>query len=83
MHDSTEAIRRTMVNQINESPSSRELLESEHGQVWNTTELQQDFQALGFAAPFIIVERKSDNQKGTLTFQHDPRFYYDFTPTNL
>ncbi len=57
----------------------REELERRVGQVWNTTELQKDFKLLGFAAPHISVVRKHDNVKGTLEFQHLPRFYFDFT----
>lgn len=52
--------------------------EKEYGQVWNTTELQKDFKVLSFLAPFVMVIRKSDNQKGTLEFNHDPRFYFNF-----
>ena len=26
----------------------------------------------------VVVTRKSDNQKGSLEFQHSPRFYFDF-----
>jgi len=79
MSDSTETVRRALVGAINASPGSREALEAEHGQVWDTTELQEDFQALGFAAPFIVVKRKSDGVKGSLLFQHDPRFYFTFS----
>lgn len=80
--DKTEAFRRAMVNQINAVPGSREALESQHGQVWDTDQMCEEFSAIGFAAPFVVVVRNSDGVKGTLTFQHSPRFYYDFTPTN-
>ena len=76
MSDPTEAFRREMVQVINATPGSREALEAEHGQVWDTTQLQEDFQVLSFAAPYIVVRRKSDEQKGSLTFQHSPRLYY-------
>lgn len=76
--DPTETIRRQMVAEINTVPSLREELEAKYGQVWDTTQLQNDFQALGFMAPFIVVERRSDKIKGTLTFQHSPRYYFDF-----
>jgi len=29
-------------------------------------------------APFIAVQRKSDGVKGSLEFQHQPRFYFNF-----
>ena len=76
--DPTESIRREMVAEINADPGSREALEAKYGDVYDTSELQENFEALGFAAPMIIVRRKSDGVKGTLTFQHSPRFYFDF-----
>ena len=48
------------------------------GPLWDTEEMQRDFEPIGFAAPFIVVRRRSDGQKGTLTFTHMPRVYYDF-----
>ncbi len=80
MNDETEAIRRQQLAEINSNPGSRETLEAEHGQVWNTQELGQDFQVEGFAAPYVVVKRKSDGQRGTLMFQHHPRFYFGFEP---
>ena len=73
-----ETIRRAMCEAINAEPGSREYLEVEHGQVWDTTELQQDFIVQGFAAPFVIVTRKATGQVGSLMFQHRPRFYFRF-----
>jgi hypothetical protein len=45
---------------------------------WNTTELQEDFEVIGFQAPFVVVIRKKDRVKGSLQFDHQPRKYYDF-----
>ena len=78
MTDETEAYRRQRVAEINANPGSREALEAQYGQVWDTSELQKDFQVLGFGAPFVVVRRKSDGKKGSLEFQHDPRLYYNF-----
>jgi len=47
---------------------------------WDTTQLQEDFEVLGFRAPYCVVRRKSDGQMGSLQFDHMPRRYYDFTP---
>jgi hypothetical protein len=80
MTDPTEAIRRQQLAEINTEPGSREALESEHGQVWNTQELGQDFQVEGFLAPYVVVRRKSDGQRGSLLFQHNPRLYFGFEP---
>jgi hypothetical protein len=79
MADETESIRRELVAEINADPGSRAALESEHGQVWDTQQLGEDFEVLGFSAPFVVVKRKADGIKGSLTFQHYPRFYFDFT----
>ena len=80
MSDPTENIRRQMVAEINAKPGSREYLEAKHGKVWSTSELQEEFEALGFMAPFIIVRRRSDQLRGSLMFQGSPRFYFDFKP---
>jgi hypothetical protein len=73
-----DAIRHKLVVEINSVPGSREALEAQHGQVWDTSELQRDFEVLGFAAPLVVVRRLSDNKKGSLYFQHNPRFYFGF-----
>jgi hypothetical protein len=78
--DPTENIRRQMLAEINAAPGSREYLEAKHGQVWDTSELSRDFEVLGFMAPLIVVIRKSDRQKGSMMFQHHPRFYFGFEP---
>lgn len=75
--DPTEEIRRRMVAEINANPKTREELEKS-GQVWDTKELQEDYDVKGFLAPYCIVKRKSDGKVGTLLFQHHPRFYYGF-----
>jgi len=78
MSDTTEPIRRQRLVEINAEPGSREALESEHEQVWDTTELADDFIVQGFLAPYVAVKRKSDGRKGSLEFQHRPRFYFNF-----
>jgi hypothetical protein len=78
--DDTEQIRRDLVRQINGNPQIRESLKAAYGQVWDTAELAKDFEVEGFAAPFVVVVRKVDRNKGSLQFQHSPRFYYAFQP---
>ena len=58
--------------------TKRAELEKSFGKVWNTTELQEDFTVSGFMAPFVVVVRKKDKQRGSLEFTHMPRFYYNF-----
>lgn len=59
---------------------TRQELEQKYGQVWTTDEATRDFTFESFLAPFAVVIRKSDGKKGTLRFQHMPRFYFDFQP---
>lgn len=80
MSDVTESIRREMVKEINHEPGSREDLEQKHGKVWDTNQMQEEFEPLGFMAPLIVVRRRSDGIKGSLKFQHNPRFYFDWSP---
>jgi hypothetical protein len=76
----TETLRRQLAVAINESPRSRELLEAEFGRVWDTAQLQEDFDAVGFRAPFVVVTRRSDQRLGSLLFQNVPRFFFAFVP---
>ena len=78
MSDSTESIRRQELAEINKVPSEREVLQAKHGQVWSTDELREDFDVLGFMAPYVVVSRKSDGVRGSLQFQHSPRLYFNF-----
>lgn len=80
MHDETEAPRRKRLAEINAEPGSREALEAEHGQVWDTDQLCEQFEAIGFMAPLVVVRRRSDGVKGSLEFQHNPRYYFNWQP---
>jgi hypothetical protein len=80
MSDPTEAIRRQRVAEINAEPGSREALEAQYGQVWSTDEMSEEFEAIGFMAPLIVVRRRMDGRNGSLEFQHTPRFYFNFLP---
>lgn len=66
--------------EINAAPGSREALEAEHGQVWDTDQLREEFEVTGFMAPVVAVRRKADGVVGSLYFQASPRFYYGFQP---
>jgi hypothetical protein len=78
--DPTEALRRKRLAEINAQPGSREALEARYGQVWDTNQLAGEFTVVGFMAPLVVVRRKSDGVKGSLEFQHQPRFYFNFAP---
>lgn len=76
--DTTENVRREMVQEINAGETDRQKLEAEYGQCWDTTEMQQEFSVTGFSAPFVVVTRKSDGKVGSLMFRHSPRLYFKF-----
>ncbi len=80
MIDPTETARRQMLVEINATPGSREALEAVHGQVWDTNQLREDFDVIGFSAPLVVLKRKADSVKGSLMFQASPRFYFGFEP---
>ena len=77
MDDDTE-VRSQLVQLLNTYPKGREMLETAFGQVWDTQQLQEDYEVHGFLAPFCLVTRKRDNVTGSLIFQHLPRFYFEF-----
>jgi hypothetical protein len=76
MADETEQIRKERIVEINSDEITRESLESKHGEIWDTTQLQQSFTVLGFMSPYCIVEK--NGTKGSVEFSHSPRFYFNF-----
>lgn len=76
-HDPTERFRRHRLAELNPGVDRTEL-ERRHGRVWDTRELAAAFIIIGFAAPFIVLRRKSDGAVGSLEFQHFPRFYFNW-----
>ena len=78
MNDPTETIRHQRMTELNSNAGNREALESKHGQVWDTSELQKEFEVIGFMAPFVAVRRKEDGVTGSVEFQASPRFYFNF-----
>ena len=57
---------------------TRKEIEKQYGQAWDTTELQEDFSVEGFGYGLCVVKRRADGQRGSLEFQHRPRFYHSF-----
>ena len=80
MSDPTEPLRRQHLAEINAEPGSRVALEAQYREVYDTQQLREVFDVIGFAAPLVVVCRKSDGVKGSLEFLHDPRFYFNFQP---
>ena len=83
IQDATEAHRRRRLAEINRTVESddviaeRQRLEARYGQIWDAGQLAKDFDVLGFMAPFVVVQRRSDGRKRSLEFQHLPRFYFN------
>lgn len=78
--DPTEGPRRERLAEINAVPGSREALEAQYGRVWDTDELQEEFEVIGFMAPLVVVRHRGSGQKGSLEFQHSPRLYFNWQP---
>jgi hypothetical protein len=72
-YDPTENFRQTM---LATGQPERDLERA--SQRWTTDQLREDFEVLGFLAPFIAVKRKSDGAKGSMEFTHSPRVYFNF-----
>ena len=77
MTDDTENVRRELI--ANQHPTNLETLSLQYGRVWDTQQLVEEFEVIGFAAPFVVVRRRADKMRGSLEFQHDPRYYYKWT----
>ena len=60
---------------------TREELEKEHGEIWDTKEATKKFEFVSFLAPFAIVIRRTDRVKGSIMFQDSPRYYFSFKET--
>ena len=79
LNEALDEVRRVRMQEINTDTGDRARLEAQYGRIWDTGELRTEFEVLGFMAPYVVVRRRSDNQKGSLEFQHHPRFYFSFT----
>ena len=55
-------------------------LAANDGQRWTAEELTRDFEVIGFAAPFVVVRRRADGQRGSLEFTYPPRAYFGWRP---
>ena len=76
MTDPTAPVRRAMI--ASGQPAAD--LAADEGQRWTTDELRAEFEVIGYAAPFVVVQRRSDGQRGSLEFTHSPRVYFGWRP---
>ncbi len=73
MTDPTESFRRKMIETGQPYLDLKQATEK-----WDTDQVRELFEVHGFLAPFVFVTRKKDGVKGTLTFTHSPRWYFNF-----
>ena len=57
-------------------PDVHQAIQEDEGKCWTTDELQDEFEVLGFMAPFVVAIRRETKEKGSLLFVHAPRVYY-------
>jgi hypothetical protein len=57
-------------------PDVFQAIQEEGGECWSTEEVTQEFDILGFMAPYCVAVRKETGKKGALAFVHRPRIYY-------
>jgi hypothetical protein len=70
-----------MTSNIHQPGQNRQTLEAAYGKVWDEAELAQEFRVTAIIPPQVVVVRRSDGQVGSMTFQNDPRVYFNFVPT--
>lgn len=78
MADAFARVRRVITETLNVNARTREQLQEDYDDVYDTSELQEKFKVIGFLAPFVSVVRREDGVEGSLMFQHEPRFYFNF-----
>ncbi len=75
--DLTEAFRRLRLAELNPGVGRTEL-EQRYGTVLDPVELAAAYKVMRFMAPLVVVKRKADGRIGSLEFQHNPRFYFNW-----
>jgi hypothetical protein len=78
MIDETERYRRERQAEINSQAAERAALEKQYGEVLDTKQIRERYEVLGFMAPYVVVKDKATGKRGSMEFQHMPRFYFGF-----
>jgi len=74
------AEKESMLEELKEAyPEVHQAIQDD-GECWTTEEVTDEFDILGFMAPFCTAVRKATKEKGTLAFIHRPRIYYSWRP---
>ena len=74
MEDHTESWRRGLSKIINSGD-----IQIPEGAEWTTDQLTEEFEVIGFLAPFVSVRHRGTGKKGTMMFRHHPRIYFGYT----
>lgn len=69
-----------MSNNTNPTGLDRQALEAAHGTVWSEEQFVKAFHVGAIIGTSMVVVRRADGQVGRITFQNQPRFYFDFQP---
>lgn len=77
-----EKLRVSLRDTINDNALSIKEANTLYDKIWSTEELKNEFEVEGFLAPFVAVTKKATGEKGALMFQHSPRFYFNWTPSD-
>ena len=75
MNDDTAGVRQALIA----AGQPEKALAADPDRKWTTAQLQEDFEVLGYMAPFVAVRRKSDGARGSLEFTHSPRIYFGWS----
>lgn len=75
--DITEAFRRLRLAELNPGVERGEL-EQRYGRVLDPKEIAAVYEIMGFISPFVVVRRKADGKVGSMEFQHNPRYYFNW-----
>ncbi len=59
-------------------PDVHQVIQDADGECWTTDEVQDEFEILGFMAPFCVAIRRETKEKGALAFVHAPRLYFSW-----
>lgn len=70
-----------MTGNTNPTGLDRQALEAAHGDVWGEEQFLKEFHVGAIIGTSMVVVRRSDGQVGQITYQNQPRFYFNFQPT--
>lgn len=76
-NDPTEQARRDL---LDEMPEECLAAIARGERVWDRDAMLNEYDVIGFLAPFVIVKRRSDGAKGSLCFTNRPRYYFGWEP---